>query len=1223
VQPLAEPAVLERLTAPIVVAALGNAGEVAACAISARVSSLAERVLKMMLVTKLTQIVAALITAAGVTAVGLAAMAPPGSQSDAPGRADDLPGRVVDRSGAAVAGARIWALYGGRDTETVATATTDGEGRFVLPRVVNRIRPPGYSQDLGLFARARDGSIGWLRPRARGGPEGQGVSIELEAVGDLRSRLTDQGGRPIAGVDVAPVLLSRTDTDYQWLSPEASAVLRATTAADGSFVLKGIPRGATIYLRVADPKFGTPMVSWDTSQAGTIVLDGRLGRIKGRLNLPEAARPDLPFTLSLVSHGRPRSSATGAFGVVCFRNATTDRNGTFQFETLPPGRYTLRAYFDENGIIATKPQSEIEVGPGAVATIEVPLQRQPMIAGQVVDAQSGNGIAEIGVRTLWREEGKNFNLIVSEATTDAKGRYRIAARPGKTVVELTRVPATYRALDNGRSLDQEVKADQAWPDIKLTSAVAFDGVVVDAAGRPVPSAEVYYLFTRKGRGARQEPVRTALDGTFRLDGLDPDGKVSFWARAGDATTDGAVVAKPREGKVTLKLDPKFTVRLRGQANDGNSRRIAGAEVRLRWMRWVAPEDGKPLTMATTTVLATGTTSKDGWFVFRGLWPGATYSAMVEARGHDKGESSEVIGKVGETQSIGKIVLLGTGGYVAGRVIGSDGQPIVGAAVFNRADAPEPIATSTDPQGRFRLDGFLPGTRFAFVRKQGYRFTGVKADRDRDNLTITLLRADEPPPPWKPAATASHDEQRAFARQILIRIWEKYGSGADDNGAFSCIVDMAAIDPDLALEWSAEKGHRFDNNVRRARARALAEADATSALALLKPGPDTESQSVLQDLADRFAETDPAKAMPFAKEAAVQARGLNPSDRALAMARAGAVLVKLGRIDLGRGQIEEAARDATKLPTAGRDGYYRAVVAGILAPYDVERALALIEPIQVENDAGHRNRAMIAVALAATDTRRALALVETVGGTAFFHEMARTSIAFRIGRDRPDEAIRIIEDTKRDPATIWQAEAYGWLAVALAPRDRQRAYSLIDRGLSMMIDERDSYGRSAWSGGEMAGAAHVALCARRCGYPDMDSAVMRVLAARPADPRHGFGERQNVMRSIAVSAVPLALVDPGAARAVLEQLESRPGFDPVTLWNVRAPWLVAWSLVDLAKAREVFEAELSALDREKKVVNLWGAGFFQMVELLTAPPDRREDVLGRQSGGASWRPGEDL
>ena len=84
---------------------------------------------------------------------------------------------------------------------------------------------------------------------------------------------------------------------------------------------------------------------------------------------------------------------------------------------------------------------------------------------------------------------------------------------------------------------------------------------------------------------------------------------------------------------------------------------------------------------------------------------------------------------------------------------------------------------------------------------------------------------------------------------MIRIWEKFGADADNNGAFQCIWHMAEIDPDLAMQWSAEKGHRYDAEVRQAEARNLAEADPAGALALLNQKPDTESQSVLQVLAD--------------------------------------------------------------------------------------------------------------------------------------------------------------------------------------------------------------------------------------------------------------------------------------------------------------------------------------------------------------------------------------
>ena len=92
--------------------------------------------------------------------------------------------------------------------------------------------------------------------------------------------------------------------------------------------------------------------------------------------------------------------------------------------------------------------------------------------------------------------------------------------------------------------------------------------------------------------------------------------------------------------------------------------------------------------------------------------------------------------------------------------------------------------------------------------------------------------------------------------------------------------------------------------------------------------------------------------------------------------------------------------------------------------------------------------------------------------------------------------------------------------------------------------------------------------------------------------------------------------------MLEQLESRAGFDLAAEWSTGEPWLIAWALVDLQKARAVFESALASLDQQKEV-NLWGTGFFQMVKLLTAAPDRREWILDEGTGGAPWRPGGEL
>ena len=52
----------------------------------------------------------------------------------------------------------------------------------------------------------------------------------------------------------------------------------------------------------------------------------------------------------------------------------------------------------------------------------------------------------------------------------------------------------------------------------------------------------------------------------------------------------------------------------------------------------------------------------------------------------------------------------------------------------------------------------------------------------------------------------------------------------------------------------------------------------------------------------------------------------------------------------------------------------------------------------------------------------------------------------------------------------------------------------------------------------------------------------VMACRPTDSR-GARNRAALIQSLTVAAIPLALLDPGAARTVLEQVEARGGLDP--------------------------------------------------------------------------------
>ena len=119
--------------------------------------------------------------------------------------------------------------------------------------------------------------------------------------------------------------------------------------------------------------------------------------------------------------------------------------------------------------------------------------------------------------------------------------------------------------------------------------------------------------------------------------------------------------------------------------------------------------------------------------------------------------------------------------------------------------------------------------------------------------------------------------------------------------------------------------------------------------------------------------------------------------------------KLGRDDAGRKLIDEAARDALQLPTERmgrqlpRPG--RPDRRDLTTWSEPWRSSSRSGPTR---NGGSRSARTSPSPIATTDTKRALALVDTVGGPGFDHERARTAIAYRIGRDRPDEAIRIIE-----------------------------------------------------------------------------------------------------------------------------------------------------------------------------------------------------------------------
>ena len=1057
-----------------------------------------------------------------------------------------------------------------------------------------------------LAARDARGRMGWLTSVQRQTPTPNRIS--LVDLGEARGRVADHAGKPVAGAEIVPAMFVRSHekrgaNDYLRLAPVLAEPFATTTAADGSFTLRGIPAGCQVQARVSRRGFGTPRVSWDSTKPVTIALDGRVGRIDGRLVAPDGK--DIARALSLgIRRNQPADEPTGGpFVLLYFKAVEVGRDGKFQFDELPPGHYAIDLESDPECGYRAERVADVNVGPDAKVTgLSIPLQKLVTVSGRVIDATGGEGVEGVWVNASMVSAGA---LVYGDNdVTDAHGRYTVHVTAGKIFISPTSTPTSHLGLDRESLPKLDVAADREWPDFKLARAAVLEGVVLDAAGKPVAGAEVHALKQNPIGFADLAPIKTGADGSFRVVQLDPGDTVPFRARAKDATTDGAIVIEPgkQSGKLTLVVDPRFATRVHGVIRDRAGKPVAGAVVRLGWGRNYVSKKNR--FSGVGSELERCETDAEGRFASSALWPGDRYKVTVEAPGYGNAESPEITGRSGDDHDFGAIRLVSTGGRVAGRVLDTGGKPVADAIVFNRGDGPESITARTDASGNFQLEGFFDGGKYVFARKAGYRFTGARVERGSPQVTLTLRRKDEPPPAPAAVDPVTPEQERAFARRVLTKVWERYGENANHNGASGCILHMARIDMELALKWSGQLGGRYDDQVNQEAAMALAETDGDGAFALLSASGGVMKQYHLQTLAERFAGDDRAKALKFAEEATVQARALNQPDRTGAMAKAGAMLVRLGRKEPGLALLDEAARAAEQMSLESREAYARGNVAGALAPFDFGRAMALVEPMKNESERD-RYLSFIATALAATDPKQALVVAGKIGDRSSTPQSVKVAIAYELcTAGKPDEAMRVIEGMKGHyAAEKYQSEAYAWLAVAVASRDKARAATLIDRALELPVDQPDQFQSWTYFGGGAGEAAWSAACAKRAGYDDMAGVVFRVLAARPSG-RHRDPSMEAQCETIA--AAILALSDRKAASQILRDLELRWGQRLNELGKVVGRhWFLAWALADLTHAEQLFDAELAALESQPNA-NLQSTGLLKMAEAVAQPRRRREE-----------------
>jgi hypothetical protein len=372
------------------------------------------------------------------------------------------------------------------------------------------------------------------------------------------------------------------------------------------------------------------------------------------------------------------------------------------------------------------------------------------IEGVVRDADTGKPVTGLRVASSKRV-GNPYHFV--EATTDREGRFRltgVAKKPGRRVMVLPHDTLPYPMYERG--VGESPGLDPITLDWRLKRGVWVLGRVTDkATARPVRASIEYFVFADDpavkaipnfGLAYINNFFHTGADGSYRVVGLPGRGVIA--ARApGDLyrMAVGADRLKGRAGGEMLSTYPY-------SCYPGNHHIVAevnppaGAEAVTRDLALdpggtlrgtVLGPDGKPLAGA----LVKGLHDMEYWdnnplpeatFIVLGLKPGGSRTLLfVHARAKAAGH---VTVHAGQKEPV--VVRMERAGTVTGRLVDADGQPRAGVVLrtanFKPNPGPDigwlPLEATTDKDGRFRLEGFVPGLKYSLaVVEETYRYTG--------------------------------------------------------------------------------------------------------------------------------------------------------------------------------------------------------------------------------------------------------------------------------------------------------------------------------------------------------------------------------------------------------------------------------------------------------------------------------------------------------------------
>ncbi len=616
-------------------------------------------------------------------------------------------GRVVGNNGIPVADAEVLYSVGSNSSEPAARTGVDGKFHFEFPR------PELKKWDrVSIVATHPDHAIGWrnLQPQST-----TDVEIQLAVPATISGKIMNTAGEPIQNAEARIQYL--VDSNRR---PEESGIglgraiplFPAKTDANGEFMLRRLPEGATTNLEIQGPRYAQELHV--TVPVGTEGLEFRLkpeGKIEGRLTYTDTSAPVKDASVAF----------QGIYPTIGAGRTNADTNGNYLFKNLATGVYNL--YLDKGPEGWTAVAKElIKVAEGeTVSNVDLTLVRGGSITGQVTDRDTGAPITNHYIR--FHDAARPESQAAGHGTaTDENGVYRFYAAPGRARIYVG--ASGYQAIEQTKKYVEVVEGETVVVDFQLSKGIELMGQILTKAGEPVAGARI-----TRARDWYTEYGRSDESGVFTISGLQSGQSLSLKAEHSGLRLRGRAEVKVQQGaSVEIRMEQYERVKVSGRVVNREGKPMPSVSVYL--MRW----DPQRRMGRSTTIAVTG---GDGRFQEIGLIVGDEYVISANAEGYREVET-EGFTATAEMTRIADLILLPTGGqfFIEGRVTDTSGVPVRGARLVYGGE------TVTDENGNYRIENLPTAVLIGLnILHPGYAHHEFNVLRTSQRHDLVLVKAD--------------------------------------------------------------------------------------------------------------------------------------------------------------------------------------------------------------------------------------------------------------------------------------------------------------------------------------------------------------------------------------------------------------------------------------------------------------------------------------------------